>query len=54
MSKTAETRDAPRGRDDAWPESVDVRNSRYAGATPEDVARALLRPIPDRRPKKSR
>lgn len=27
------------------PTSVDVINPRYAGATPEDVARALLRPL---------
>ena len=54
MSETAETQDTPHRRDGARPESVDVRNPRYAGATPEDVTCILLRPIPDRRSKKSR
>ena len=29
---------------------VEVLNPQYAGATPEDVARALLRPVAERRP----
>ena len=33
------------------PRLVEVVNPRYAGATPEDVARALLRPVGARRPK---
>ena len=38
-------RDMPRrtAKDDPKPE-VEVRNPRYAGATPEMVARALMRP----------
>lgn len=48
MSKTTEAkRNAARARDDAPPASLPfkVRNPRYAGATPEDVARSLFRPV---------
>ena len=44
MSKPTEERDAPARRDEAPPAPVEVRNPRYEGAAPEDVARALLRP----------
>ena len=44
MSKEAE-RERP--RDGVPPERMpfEVRNPRYAGATPEDVARRLFRPV---------
>jgi hypothetical protein len=35
------------------PRPVEVINPRYAGATPEDVARALLRRVGPRRPKQN-
>ena len=50
MSKPAEPRDAPPGREEAPPPQIEVRNPRYEGATPEDVARTLLRPVKPRKP----
>lgn len=52
MSKTAEAKRAPtRAQDDAAPASLPfkVRNPRYAGATPEEVARSLFRPAKPRK-----
>jgi hypothetical protein len=44
MSKPPDPRDVPIRREEVPTAHVEVRNPRYAGATPEDVARARLRP----------